>query len=143
MASKAESHCHIQQKQEVSFKQWKLRASNLFPGYIPAVLYYLMLLIPVDRMDRVSEGASALSEFAFSLQLARIGPDGERGKAKQAQHAARRCWPLQRNPFIALMSVKMPDGRYTQKQACSPKVPLCGFVLLPPWLSALRAERLV
>ena len=109
MASKAESHCHIQQKQEVSFKQWKLRASNLFPGYIPAVLCYLMLLIPVDRMDRVSEGASALSEFAFSLQLARIGPDGGREgeRGREAQHAVL----LQRNPFIALMSVKMPDGR--------------------------------
>ena len=52
---------------------------------------------------------SALSEFAFSLQLARIGPDGGREREREAQHEL--LLLLQGNPFIALMSVKMPDGR--------------------------------
>ena len=71
-----------------------------------------MLLIPADRTDGWIglESEECIIRICFCF-LASISSDWtrwrDRGRGgREAQHAA----SLQRNPFIALMSVKMPDG---------------------------------
>ena len=73
-----------------------------------------MLLIPADRTAGWIglESEECIIRICFCF-LASISSDWARWRDRErggewAQHAA----SLQRNPFIALMSVKMPDERY-------------------------------
>ena len=75
-----------------------------------------MLLIPADRTAGWIglENGECIIRICFCF-LASISSDWARwrDKGRVAQHAA----SVQRNPFIALMSVKMPDGSDDKREA--------------------------
>ena len=77
-----------------------------------------MLLIPADRTAAAGwiglESEECIIRICFCF-LASISSDWARWRDRGgvAQHAA----SVQRNPFIALMSVKMPDGSDDKREA--------------------------
>ena len=76
----------------------------------PSRVLALMLLIPADRSDGWIglENGECIIRICFCF-LASISSDWARWRDREGESGAQHAASLHRNPFIALMSVKMPD----------------------------------